>query len=126
MTSRRVLLIEDEDNVREVAQASLEIMAEWDVSAASSGLEGIRLAREQQPELILLDVMMPGYDGPATLQALRADPETAGIPVIFLTAKAQVADRSKLIELGALGVITKPFDPATLHVEISRMVEWPL
>lgn len=126
MTGRRVLLIEDEDNVREVAQVSLELMADWQVSTAPSGSEGIRRAREEQPELILLDVMMPDFDGPATLEALRADPRTAAIPVIFLTAKTQASDRTRLMELGALGVITKPFDPASLHVEIARVAQWPL
>ena len=126
MDSRRVLLIEDEDNVREVAQMSLELMANWDVSTAASGEEGLGRAREQQPELILLDVMMPGMDGPTTFQALRDDPNTAEIPIIFLTAKAQAADRLRLLELGALGVNTKPFDPGTLHVEIARLAEWPL
>lgn len=124
--SRRVLLIEDEDNVREVAQISLEMMADWNVSTASSGEEGLMRARSELPELILLDVMMPGLDGPATYEALRADPDTAAIPVIFLTAKAQASEHSRLLGLGALGVITKPFDPATLHVEIARVAEWSL
>lgn len=125
MAGRRVLLIEDEDHVREVAQMSLELMADWDVAVAASGEEGIHRARELRPELILLDVMMPDLDGPATFERLRADPTTASIPIIFLTAKARPADRVRLTELGALGVITKPFDPATLHLDIARLAEWP-
>jgi CheY-like chemotaxis protein len=120
---RRVLIIDDEDDIREVAQASLELMGDWEVTTASSGAEGVRRAAEERPDAILLDVMMPGMDGPATLQALRADPATASIPVVLLTAKVQSAERSSLEGLGAAGVLAKPFDPVALADDLARVLE---
>jgi CheY-like chemotaxis protein len=119
-----VLLVDDEDDIRLVARASLERLAGWTVSAASSGAEGVLLARDELPDAIVLDVMMPGMDGPATLAELRADPATAGIPVVFLTAKVQSAERRRLEELGAAGVVAKPFDPMTLASELSSAFGW--
>lgn len=124
MAERRVLLVDDEDDIRFVARASLERLAGWDVLAASSGAEGIELARAEQPDAIVLDVMMPGMDGPATLAALRADPATAGIPVVFLTAKIQAEERRRLEELGAAGVVAKPFDPMGLADELRAAFGW--
>jgi two-component system, OmpR family, alkaline phosphatase synthesis response regulator PhoP len=118
----RVLIIDDEDDIREVAQASLELMGDWVVITASSGAEGVRTAAAERPDVILLDVMMPGMDGPATLAALRADEATAAIPVVLLTAKAQSSDRSALDRLGAAGVIAKPFDPLGLSDELTAVL----
>src|SRR5258708_31514126 len=87
MTNRRVVLIDDEDDIREVAQLSLELVARWDVVTASSGAEGVVRALADQPDVILLDVMMPDLDGPATFVQLQAEPPTRHIPVILLTAK---------------------------------------
>jgi CheY-like chemotaxis protein len=120
---RRVLIIDDEDDIREVAQASLELMGEWEVLTASSGAEGVRRAAEALPDAILLDVMMPGMDGPATLEALRADPATRGIPVVLLTAKAQASERSSLEGLGAAGLLAKPFDPMSLSDELAAVLD---
>jgi CheY-like chemotaxis protein len=124
MAARRVLLVDDEDDIRLVARASLERLAGWQVLAASSGREGIDVARAEQPDAIVLDVMMPGLDGPGTLVELRADPATADIPVVFLTAKVQAAERRRLEELGAAGVVAKPFDPMTLAGELSAAFGW--
>ena len=124
MASRRILLIDDEDDIREIAALSLETTAGWEVTAAESGREGLSKATSWQPEAILLDVMMPDMDGPQTFLALRHQPETAKIPVIFLTAKAQAAERRGLLETGANGVIAKPFDPLTLAAEISTILGW--
>ena len=124
MAARRVLLVDDEDDIRLVARASLERLAGWQVVAASSGREGIELAKAEQPDAIVLDVMMPGLDGPGTLAQLRADPATASIPVVFLTAKVQAAERRRLEELGAAGVVAKPFDPMTLAGELSTAFGW--
>jgi CheY-like chemotaxis protein len=118
----RILIIEDEEHIREVAQVSLEILGGWEVLMAGGGEEGIVLAVAEQPDVILLDVMMPGLDGPETLQRLRADPRTAAIPVVFLTAKAQAAERRQLAELGAAGVLAKPFDPTTLAADVAAAV----
>jgi CheY-like chemotaxis protein len=122
--ARRVVLVDDEDDIRLVARASLERLAGWTVYPASSGAEGVALARAERPDAIVLDVMMPGMDGPATLAALRADPATASIPVVFLTAKVQAAERRRLEELGAAGGVAKPFDPMALAAELAAAFGW--
>ena len=123
--SKRVLVIDDEDDIREVAQLSLEAVAGWEVYSASSGSEGLRVAAEQQPDAILLDVMMPEMDGPSTFRALQAQESTAGIPVILLTAKVQASDRSRFEGLGVNGVLSKPFDPMELARQVSETLGWP-
>ncbi|HEX8213172.1 MAG TPA: response regulator [Longimicrobium sp.] len=122
--SRRVLVIDDEDDIREVAQLALEAVAGWEVFSASSGAEGLRVAAERVPDAILLDVMMPEMDGPSTFRALRAQPATAEIPVILLTAKVQASDRTRFQDLGVSGVLTKPFDPMELARQIEEVLGW--
>ena len=124
MQRKRVLIIDDEDDIREVAEATLELTEEWEVLTASSGARGIEQARASRPDAILLDVMMPDMDGPATLAALQQDPETNQIPVIFLTAKVQASDRRRFADLGIRGVIAKPFDPLSLGRQVKEIVEW--
>jgi two-component system, OmpR family, response regulator len=87
---------------------------DFEVHACSSGEEAIAAAAEWSPRLILLDVMMPGMDGPTTLAHLRKNPKTSNIPVLFMTARAQAREVEHFISLGAQGVISKPFDPMTL------------
>ncbi|MBV9109453.1 MAG: response regulator [Gemmatimonadetes bacterium] len=123
--SRRILIVDDEDDIREVAQMSLEMVAGWEVIPASSGEEGVRLAAEHRPDAILLDVMMPGMDGPATAARLGGDPATADIPIILLTAKVQPADRRRFEGLGVAGVLSKPFDPMELAAQVSGTLGWP-
>ena len=122
---KRILIVDDEDDIREVGQMTLEMMAGWEVRTASSGEEALAMAAAHPPDAILLDVMMPVMDGPATLARLRAEPATAGVPVVFLTAKAQAADQRRLAEMGAAGVLAKPFDPMTLADQVSRTLGWP-
>jgi CheY-like chemotaxis protein len=122
--TRRILIVDDEDDIREVAQVSLELVGKWEVRTAASGSDGIDGARAERPDAILLDVMMPDMDGPTTLERLRADPSTSDIPVVFLTAKTQAADRSRLAGLGAAGILTKPFDPLTLPSQIAAVLQW--
>jgi CheY-like chemotaxis protein len=122
--SKRVLLIDDEDDIREVAGMSLETVAGWTTMAARSGREGVKIAAEQQPDAILLDVMMPDMDGPSTFRNLQGSAATKSIPVIFLTAKAQTREQRGFRELGAHGVISKPFDPLTLADQISEILGW--
>jgi CheY-like chemotaxis protein len=110
----KVLLIDDEPDIRRVARLGLTRVGGMEVVEASSGAEGLVKAREERPDAVLLDVMMPGLDGPSTLARLREDPATAGVPVVFLTAKAMAAEVDRLKALGAAGVLTKPFDPMTL------------
>jgi len=114
----KILIIDDEADIRRIAHLALGRVGAMDVSEAQSGLEGLRKAEDTHPDAILLDVMMPGLDGPSTLAALRSNPATANIPVIFLTAKAMVSELTRLRALGAAGVLTKPFDPMTLAVQV--------
>jgi len=110
----KVLLVDDEADIRRIAALSLSGVGGMEVGEASSGSEGIRMAREDRPDVILLDMMMPGLDGPATFEALRRDPKTSAIPVVFLTAKAMSAEVDRLRGMGARGVLIKPFDPMAL------------
>ena len=121
-TTKRILIIDDEEDIREVAQAALEEMAGWTVAGAGSGAEGVVTATAERPDAILLDVMMPGTDGFEVLARLKANPPTAAIPVILLTAKVQVAGRRLPSE--AAGVILKPFDPLMLASEVAQLLGW--
>lgn len=124
--AKRILVVDDEDNVREVTKLSLEIMGGWETLSAESGSEGIEIAERERPDAILMDVMMPGMDGPATFRALQENVHTRDIPVILLTAKVQAADTARFADLGLAGVITKPFDPAALPGLIAGMLGWPI
>lgn len=119
---RKVLLVDDEPDIRRIGQLTLERVGRWEVVLASSGAEAQALAERERPDVILLDVMMPTADGPTTLAGLRASPATADIPVIFMTAKVLEHEVMRLRELGAAGVIAKPFDPMTLPAEIRRVL----
>jgi CheY-like chemotaxis protein len=119
----KILLIDDEDDIRRIARLSLSRLGAMEVVDAASGPDGVEKARREQPDAILLDVMMPDVDGGATLARLRADPATAGIPVIFLTAKAMSSEVERLRRLGAAGVLTKPFNPVTLATEVRALLE---
>jgi CheY-like chemotaxis protein len=118
-----ILLVDDEDDIREVATLSLETVGGWRVSSASNGGSGVAMALAERPDAILLDVMMPGLDGPATVARLREHPLTRDIPVILLTAKAQGADRRRFAELGVAGTLTKPFDPMRLTDQIAAILD---
>lgn len=120
----RILLIEDEEHIREIAQVSLESIGGWDVLSAASGPEGLDIAQSEKPDAILLDVMMPDMDGPTTFRRLQDDDATRDIPVILLTAKVQPADRRRFDELGVAAVLSKPFDPMTLSVQVARALGW--
>jgi CheY-like chemotaxis protein len=122
MTIRKVLLVDDEDDIRTIGQLSLSRVGRWQTVLAASGAEAVTKAAAEQPDLILLDVMMPGMDGPTTLGQLRAQASTAQTPVIFMTAKIQKQEVARYLELGAVGVIGKPFDPMTLPAEIKKLL----
>ena len=122
--SRRVLIIDDEDDIRQVAALSLETVAGWDVIVASSGAQGLQRAAEHLPDAILLDVMMPGMDGPTTFRELRKNPATAKIPVLLLTAKVQGPDQRRFADLGVEAVLLKPFDPLTLSTQMEQILGW--
>lgn len=121
---RRILLIDDDQGIREVASTVLEMVGGYNVDTAASGLEGVEKARTGQPDAIVLDVMMPGLDGPETFALLRKDSETCNVPVILLTAKTQAADRSRFASLGVAGMLAKPFDPMALSDQIAGILGW--
>ena len=121
--SKSILIIDDEEDVRSVAQMGLEMAANWNVITASSGEEGLILAESSQPEVILLDLMMPDWDGKETLTQLKANQNTANIPVILMTAKTQSAIAKELTELDLAGVITKPFRPLQLSEQITAILD---
>lgn len=119
----RVLYVEDEPDIQMVARLALESLGGYAVEVCSSGDEALQRAPQFIPQLILLDVMMPGMDGPATLKALRAMPQFAATPVVFMTAKVQADEIASYRQMGALGVIPKPFDPMTLAEQVQQIWE---
>ncbi len=121
MPLERIMYAEDEPDIQAVARLALEMLGGFQVRVCGNGQEALAAVRDFAPDLILLDVMMPGMDGPSTLERLRADPATAGIPVIFLTAKVQPAEVVHYQSLGALNVIAKPFDPMTLAAQVRQI-----
>jgi len=125
VSSKTVLIVDDEADIREVARASLEIVAGWDVLTAASGPEALAIGSEKRPDAILLDVMMPGMDGIDTFQKLREDDSTRNIPVLFLTAKVQLSDRRRFAKLEVAGYIPKPFDPMRLGKTVADLLGWP-
>ena len=121
---RSVLIIDDEDDIREVAALSLEATSDWVIHTAGSGREGIAAAAERQPDAILMDVMMPGMDGPTTFRAMQHTDSVSHIPVVLLTAKVQGVDQRRFAGLGVAGVLFKPFDPITLASQLSQVLGW--
>lgn len=121
--SKSILIIDDEEDVKDIAQMGLEMAAGWNVITASTGKEGLVLAKDTQPEVILLDLMMPEWDGKETLKQLKGDRYTAAIPVILMTAKTQSTIASELTELDLAGVITKPFRPLELSEQITKILD---
>ncbi len=124
LPGRHVLVVDDDELLREVAKVSLELVGGWRVTTAASGAEAHRRAVTDQPDAILLDVMMPGLDGPATVAELRGDPATRDIPVIFLTAKMGAGGLPDWRRIGLAGVISKPFDPMTLSATMTTLLGW--
>jgi CheY-like chemotaxis protein len=118
---KRILYVDDEADIREVAAMSLELESGFEVRCAASGPEAIVEAAAWRPDLIMLDVMMPGMDGPTTLAELRAAPATASIPIIFITARTQAREVEGFMALGAIGVIAKPFDPMQLGSQVREL-----
>ena len=122
----KILIVDDDPDIRFIARLSLERVGGMDVIDADGGAEGVRKARDEQPDVILLDLMMPVMDGTATLRALRAQGATASIPVIFLTAKTVAAEVERMRALGAGGVLTKPFDPRALPADVRALLRQAL
>jgi len=121
MTARRLLVVDDADDIRAVATIALATVGDLDVVAVGSGAEALERVRVDPPDAVLLDVSMPGMDGAATLRALRADGFDG--PVLLLTAAADPLD-SRFEGLGVLGVVTKPFDPMNLASQVRTLLAW--
>ena len=118
----KVLVVDDEPNVLRSLVQYLTI-EEFNVETASNGVEALEKVESFSPELILLDVMMPGLDGPGVLSLLQEDPVTASVPVVFITARTQEQEIAHLKQLGARGVIAKPFDPMTLAEQVRSFLD---
>ncbi|MDB5526583.1 MAG: response regulator receiver domain protein [Rhizobium sp.] len=123
MTALRVLHVDDDADIREVVEISLGLDPDLVTRSCGSGMEALTLAMDWSPDLILLDVMMPAMDGPATLAHLRDDPGTRGIPVIFMTACMEIRELNIFRSHSDLGVIPKPFDPMTLAALVRGYVQ---
>jgi CheY-like chemotaxis protein len=120
---RTVLYVDDEPDIREIVELSLGLVEGLNVEVCESGERALQRLPDITPDLVLLDVMMPGTDGPTTLQRMRADPRFANIPVVFVTAKAMPAEVARFRELGAVAVIAKPFDPLQFGQQIVAIWE---
>jgi two-component system OmpR family response regulator len=118
---RTVMYVDDEPDIREIVQLALGLVDDLKVEICDSGERALQRLPDITPDLVLLDVMMPGTDGPTTLQRMRADPRFANIPVVFVTAKAMPAEVARFRELGAVAVIAKPFDPMQLGQRIATI-----
>ncbi|MDQ6749199.1 MAG: response regulator [Actinomycetota bacterium] len=124
MKPKQILVVDDSPLIREVARLGLEAHAGWSVLSVGSGSEALERAAAEEPEAILLDVVMPDMDGPTTLQELRARPATSQIPVIFVTARDGSADRARFQSLDVAGVITKPFQMQGLAGQVAEILGW--
>jgi two-component system, OmpR family, response regulator len=119
----KILIIDDDADIRSIARLSLSRVGGMEVIEAGSGVEGVRKAQDEKPDVILLDMMMPKMDGLETLAALRSRPATSSTPVIFLTAKAVGDQVQRMKSLGAAGVLVKPFDPRTLSQDVRAVIK---
>ncbi|WP_035984746.1 response regulator [Leptolyngbya sp. KIOST-1] len=122
--AKRLLIVDDEDDIRAIVQAALEELAGWQTLGAASGQEGLALARGSAPDAILLDISMPDMDGFEIYRQLQSHPDTQNIPVIVLTSKVLARDRARFTALQVAGLITKPFNPLTLAPQIAALLDW--
>ena len=121
--TKSILVIDDEEDVRALIQLGLEMKAGWNVLNASSGDEGIQIAADRQPDVILLDLMMPGMDGRTTLQRLKSDPAIQKIPVILMTAKSKYSVEESFVGLDVAAIFTKPLRPLNLPQQIIDAID---
>ncbi len=124
MTDRLILVVDDEEHLRELVQACLEDLGGWETLVAGSGEQCLEILKTARPNAILLDISMPGMDGIAVYDRIQSDPKTRSIPVILLTAKVLPSDRAKFAEMGVSGVIAKPIQPVTLTEEVAEILGW--
>ncbi len=120
--TRKLLIIDDDHDICEVVACAIESMLGWEVIKAESGLTGLKMAEDEQPDLILLDIMMPGLNGRDTLGHLRRAPQTAHIPIVFVSAIVQNKNYNDLMALGPVAVFPKPFDPFELANQLASLM----
>ncbi|MEB3280299.1 MAG: response regulator [Lyngbya sp.] len=121
---RRILVIDDEEDIRELLQLSLEMSSSWEVLTAGSAQEGLEMAITYQPDAIILDVIMPDIDGPATFQQLQENPATRNIPVVLLTAKVQADEQPAYTNLGVKAVLSKLINPLHFAQQLAEVLGW--
>ncbi|MEA5447862.1 response regulator [Leptolyngbya sp. CCNP1308] len=124
--TKRVLVIDDEEDIRAIVQAALEELAGWQTFGATSGTEGLQLVQGKAIDVILLDISLPDMDGFEIYEKLQNHPATQAIPVIVLTSKVLARDRARFAALQVTGLITKPFNPLTLAQQIAALLNWSL
>jgi CheY-like chemotaxis protein len=122
--TKKILIVDDEEDIRDVVQVSLEEFAGWLAIAAASGREGLQIAKTETLDAILLDISMPDMNGFQMCEELKANLSTQGIPVIVLTAKVLPSDRQRFDALDVAGIITKPFDPMTIWLQVAEILGW--
>lgn len=122
MTIEKILLVDDDRNIQMIAQMGLEDRPDWNIILASSGAEALDKYEKEKPDLVLLDLMMPGMDGETTYARLKELSIGKAVPVVFMTAKVQQHEIESYLNLGIAGVIAKPFDPMTLSMEICKVL----
>lgn len=120
---KKILYAEDEPDVQTIVEMVVQSMSDYEIKACENGRVLMECVEEYNPDLILLDVMMPEMDGPTTFKNLQSNEKTKNIPVIFMTAKAQIHEIKLFNEIGVIGVITKPFDPVQLCPDIQKIWE---
>ena len=118
---KKIMHVEDDPSIQMVARVALEAVGGFTVCTCGSGQEALSQYPQFQPQLVLLDVMMPGMDGPSTLKQLQKQYDLRQIPVVFMTAKVQSSEIESYKALGASDVVVKPFDPMTLSAQISQI-----
>ncbi len=124
MSTRRILVIDDDAVVREVVQGCFEDVAGWDVSTASSGQEGLERVLTEKPDVIVLDMIMPKMDGITFLRALSGNPTIYPIPVVLLTSRIDLTDPDTFPMTGVRGAIAKPFNPFLLVKQVAEFLDW--
>ncbi|EKQ66910.1 response regulator with CheY-like receiver domain and winged-helix DNA-binding domain [Leptolyngbyaceae cyanobacterium JSC-12] len=123
---KRILIVDDEEDIRDVVRVSLEEFGGWQTFTATSGMEGLQIAQTEAIDAILLDISMPDMDGFQLCEELQANPQTRKIPIVVLTAKVLPGDRDRFAKMDIAGVIVKPFDPLTIWSQIAELLDWIL
>jgi len=124
MIGKQILIVDDQEHLRELIQLCLEDLAGWNTLVAASGQECLQILQTERPNAILLDISMPGMDGFAVYDRLQSDPITRSIPVILLTARVLSTDVAEFAKMGVAGVIPKPFEVTTLPGKVAEILGW--